>query len=194
MGDTTNQGTAGTESGAGTANDTQQGAKGGQQQAGAQQQGDDFQAITSQDELNRIIDQRLGRERAKFGDYEDLKAKAAQLDQIEEANKTELQRATDSRTAAEKRAEKAEYELLRERVARTKGVPPSSISGATKEELEASAAELLAWRGDTEKQQEQKRKASPTGGDGFKSGATGNGTAKDPKERAAEALRLMRNR
>lgn len=52
---------------------------------GGQSQG--FTPPASQEELNRIIDKRLERERAKFADYEDLKAKAARVEAAEDALK-----------------------------------------------------------------------------------------------------------
>lgn len=61
----------------------------------------DFRPITSQDELDRRIGERLERERSKFADYEDLKSKAARLDEIEDANKTEIQKAQERLQAAE---------------------------------------------------------------------------------------------
>lgn len=47
----------------------------------------------TQDELNAQIAERLARERAKFSDYNDIKAKAAKLEQIEAANATEQEKA-----------------------------------------------------------------------------------------------------
>lgn len=60
---------------------------------------DEFKPITSQDDLNRIISDRVNRERAKFADYKDVKAKAAELDGIKQANQTEAQKA-EARIAA----------------------------------------------------------------------------------------------
>lgn len=59
----------------------------------------EFTPITSQDELNRIIGERV--KRAKPADYNDLKAKAARLDEIEQANKSEIEKATERVTKAE---------------------------------------------------------------------------------------------
>lgn len=55
----------------------------------------EFIPIQSQDDLNKIIKERIDRERAKYADYADVKAKAAQLDRIAEANKTEAQKTAD---------------------------------------------------------------------------------------------------
>lgn len=58
----------------------------------------------TQADLDAIIGKRLARAEAQFSDYDDLKAKAARLDEIEEANKTEAQKAADRISAAEAEA------------------------------------------------------------------------------------------
>lgn len=51
----------------------------------------------TQEEVNAIVEKRLARAKSTPpADYEELKAKAAKLDELEEANKTELERATDA--------------------------------------------------------------------------------------------------
>ena len=64
----------------------------------------DFKPITSQDELNRLLNERLARERSKYADYKDVKAKAAKLDEIEQANKSEIDKAMDRVAKAEAEA------------------------------------------------------------------------------------------
>ena len=49
----------------------------------------------TQAEMNAIISDRLSRERSKYADYDDLKAKAQQFDAAQEAGKTELQKANE---------------------------------------------------------------------------------------------------
>lgn len=63
-----------------------------------------FQPITSQADLDRILGERLTRERAKYADYKDLKAKAQQLDVIEESKKTEIQKVQDALAKAQAEA------------------------------------------------------------------------------------------
>ena len=53
----------------------------------------------TQAELDAIVADRLARERAKYPDYENLKAKAAKYDAAEEAGKSELQKATDQQVS-----------------------------------------------------------------------------------------------
>lgn len=75
-----------------------------------------FAAITSQEDFDRRIQDRIARVKATPpSDYEDLKAKAAKLAELEEANKTELEK-------AQERAEKAERDATAaaELVQRTK--------------------------------------------------------------------------
>ena len=101
---------------------------------------EEFKAPTSKEELDKIIAAEL----AKFADYDELKGKAAKLDEAEQASKTELQRAQEAAQAAEKRAQEAEAKVTRAEVAEAKGVPASVLRGTTKEELEAHADEVLA--------------------------------------------------
>ena len=56
----------------------------------------------TQDEVNAIIAERLKRDRGERADYDELKAKAAKLDEIEEANKTELQKANERAESLQK--------------------------------------------------------------------------------------------
>lgn len=56
-------------------------------------------ATFTQDDVNRMVADRLSRERSKFSDYDDLKAKAAQLDQLQEANASDLEKATKAARA-----------------------------------------------------------------------------------------------
>lgn len=150
--------------------------------------GSDFQPITSQEALDKIIGQRIDGVKKKYAGFEELKAKAAKFDEFQEASKSELQRVTE-------RAQQLEAELASEReragkasVASAKGVPVSALSGSTLEEWEAAADALLEWRA---QQLAQEKTAKPARG--LKSGATGSDSLMDPKERAAQALRLLRN-
>lgn len=99
----------------------------------------------TQEDVNRIVQNRV----AKYADYDDLKAKAAKLDEIEEANKSELQKATE-------RAENLQKELdgmkqaeairtMRDAVAKETGVPADLLTGGTEEECKAQAEAIKAY-------------------------------------------------
>ena len=81
--------------------------------------------------------------RAKVRELEPLAKKARDL---EDANKTEVEKAAERLTAAEQRAQEAELRALRLEVAADKGLTPAQarrLVGTSKEELEADADELL---------------------------------------------------
>lgn len=80
-----------------------------------------YKAPESQAELDRIIGERLAREREKFADYADLKTKATEYDKALEAAKTEQEKAveaaksegrTEALTAANARLVAAEARAL----------------------------------------------------------------------------------
>lgn len=73
--------------------------------------------------------------------------KAKQFDDFTEAQKTELQKATDRADQAEAHAAEVEQRALRAEVAAAKGVPAELLAGSTLEELEASADKLIEFRG-----------------------------------------------
>lgn len=111
---------------------------------GAEPQGAEQRTFTQED-VNRL----LGKERAKYKGFADLKKKAEAYDELQERGKTELERATA-------RAEKAETELARlaaereradmvRRVARETGVSADLLAmmrGDAEEDIRAAAEEL----------------------------------------------------
>lgn len=109
---------------------------------------DAFKAPSSQEELDRIIQARLDRERKRFADYDELKRAADRLSEIESANKTEAEKTAERLAAAEKRAAELEAKAIRAEVAAAKGVPAVLLTGSTQEELEAAADALIAFRGE----------------------------------------------
>jgi len=78
-----------------------------------------------------------------------LSEKAKRLDELEEANKTELERVQSALAEAQETAKKALESKLRSDVAAAKGVPAGLLTGSTQEELEAAADALLAFKGTT---------------------------------------------
>jgi erythromycin esterase-like protein len=101
------------------------------------------QAFTQAD-VDRIVKERVQREKAKYADYDDLKTKAGNATTLEE------------RVAQiERQAQESESRALRAEVANAKGLTPSQakrLVGATRDELEADADELLKDIGAQKKQ------------------------------------------
>lgn len=108
--------------------------------------GDEFTPPSSQEELNRIIEKRLERERSKFADYDDLRKRAAKLDEIEAEQMSEVERAQKRAEEAEAAAEKARTEMLRFRVASKHGISSEDaelfLTASDEETLEAQAKRL----------------------------------------------------
>ena len=108
-----------------------------------------MQTFTQQD-VDRIVSERLAREKAKYEDYDSLKEKAALYDAAEEASKTELQKAQDKADKLQKlldeRNRADEVRQLREKVAKETGVPSELLTGETEEECKAWAEKLKEYK------------------------------------------------
>lgn len=107
----------------------------------------------TQEEVNAIIGERIGREREKYADYEALKEKAVKFDEMEEASKTELQRATEKAAALETELltikKSNEVREVREKVAKDTGVPAHLLSGETEEACMDQAYAILSYKNES---------------------------------------------
>lgn len=103
----------------------------------------------TQDDVNRIVEDRLKREREKFADYSVLKEKSEKFDAMEEANKSELQKALDRANALETeladRKKADEVREVREKVAKETGIPVHLLKGATEEECKEEAKAIAEF-------------------------------------------------
>lgn len=113
----------------------------------------EFKAIETQEELNRIIGERIQRvkdqEKAKYADYDALKEKAEKYDAAVADYETQLKDLNEKvaghdQTVAEltAKAAKAETELLKTRIANESGIPyelAGRITGETEEDLRKDA-------------------------------------------------------
>lgn len=99
-----------------------------------------FKPITSQEELNRLIGQRIAKVESRFGDYEDVKAKAAKFDEAQEAAKSDLEKATARAEAAESKVKEYEQRTQiatwKSEIVKDSKVPAEALRGTTREELE----------------------------------------------------------
>lgn len=124
---------------------------------------------------------------------------ADKVREFEDRDKSEQQKLADQVATLQKQiADKdlevaqAQHASLRAAVAAEEGVPISGLTGATKEELVASAKELIAWRDAAAAASAVKRPPKSPAPAGLKSGASSTGdTPTDKKERAAMALRQL---
>jgi hypothetical protein len=105
------------------------------------------------------------RQRAKTAEAENADLKK-RLDDLEGKDKSEIQKATDRATAAEQRADKAEQRATRLEVAMNKGLTAAQakrLVGATAEELEADADEILETFGGRKPADDGDKKDPPGG-------------------------------
>lgn len=128
----------------------------------------------TQDEVNKMISERVAREKAKYADYEQIKEKAGKYDQTVESSKTDLQKATERADAAEKELEaykKAESaRTIRAKVAAEMGVPAEALTGEDEDTCKAQAKAMLDYF---------KPNAYPNVKDGGENNKTGKRTTAD---------------
>lgn len=100
----------------------------------------------TQEEVNSFLAKDRKQMAEKYADYEALKEKASRLDEIEAANKSELEKATEKavRLESELKAIKEAEAIrgIREEVAKNTGIPAHLLTGNTKEECEAQATAI----------------------------------------------------
>ena len=103
----------------------------------------------TQEEVNSIVKERLERAKSQFSDYDTLKAKASKYDELEEANKTELQKANDKVASLESElnALKTANEIreIREKVAQDTGVPINLLTADTEDACKEQAIAILTY-------------------------------------------------
>jgi len=92
-------------------------------------QGPGDEKTFTQAEVNQLMGDRVARERAKYTDYDDLKAKAVKLQGIEDAQKSELQKAQEALETAQ-RAGKAAIAIANTRLVRAEFIAQAANAGA----------------------------------------------------------------
>lgn len=130
----------------------------------------------TQEEVDAIIEKRLARANSKFSDYDDLKAKAAKFDEVENANKSELQKAQEREAELQKQvdaytSEKQQQEWKAE-VSKKTNVPADLLRGSSLEEIQTHAEQLSAVLN-----------PKPKGAPLHNQGTQPSGTPKDADER-----------
>lgn len=154
-----------------------------QEAAAEQQEAQQTGKVFTQAEIDKIINDRLTREKSKFADYETLKEKAKKHDDLENSLKSEQQRIEEDREQWKTRASSAELDAIRYGIALEKGLTKTQakrLVGSTPEELAADADELL-----------KDLKATQTVPD---YGQGGRGSSAPPKADANAWLRQMAGR
>ncbi len=117
---------------------------------------DEFKPITTQDDLNKVIADRVARERAKYADYKDVKAKATRLDEIEQANQTEAEKTAKRIADLETELNNTRRDSMRLTIASAHGITDADdielfLTGTDEETLSRQAKRLADREADRKK-------------------------------------------
>lgn len=103
----------------------------------------------TQDEVNKIVQERLFKERQKYNDYDALSEKAKKYDEEQEKNKSDLEKLTERNNALESELnalkQEAEIKAIREKVSLESNVPINLLTGNTEEECISQAEAIKAY-------------------------------------------------
>ena len=103
----------------------------------------------TQAEVDAIVGDRLKRDRQKYADYETLKEKADKFDQMEDANKTELERMAEKNKELQTELDNIRRENLvreaRQTVANETGIPVTLLTGETEDECRQQAKAIAEY-------------------------------------------------
>ena len=100
-----------------------------------------FEAITSQEQLDKILSKRLERERAKYSDYEELKQKAAEAAD----SRSEVEKLHDRVKELEQERHQSAVEAAKAKAASEYGVPADLLVGDDTDAIEAHAKRLAEY-------------------------------------------------
>lgn len=141
--------------------------EGGGGDGGSGGSGDGAPQTFTQQQVNDLIAREKGKITSKYGDYDQLKTAAQELQTLKAASQTDLERLTGERDTLKGQHGSLSAENMRLKVALKKGlvgdkaVLAERLTGSTPEEMENDADELLKLLGG--------------GGTGFDGGARGSG-------------------
>lgn len=113
------------------------------------QQTENTEKTFTQAEVDAIVGDRLKRDRQKYADYDTLKEKADKFDAMEEANKSELQKAIERGDALQVELDKLKganaVREMRNKVAEETGVPAHLLTGKTEDECREQAQAIVEY-------------------------------------------------
>ena len=115
----------------------------------------EFKPITTQEEFDAAIKERLSREKAKYSDYDQLKSRVTELETENVGLKSTIEATNQSKADADKQLEEMQNQIsnyetanLRTRVALQHGLPydlADRLQGTDEESLKADAERLAGY-------------------------------------------------
>ena len=126
---------------------------------GKQEKGDmrmsEFKPITTQEEFDAAIKERLSREKAKFSDYDQLKSRVTELETENVGLKSTIEASNQSKADSDKQLEEMQKQIagyetanLRTRIALQNGLPydlADRLQGTDEESFKADAERLASF-------------------------------------------------
>lgn len=120
----------------------------------------EFKPITTQEEFDAAIKGRLSREKEKYGDYEQLKSRVAELEEENVGLKSTIEATNQSKADADKQLEELQSQIagyetasLRTRIALQYGLPydlADRLQGTDEDSFKADAERLASFVKHTE--------------------------------------------
>ena len=115
----------------------------------------EFKPITTQEEFDAAIKERLSREKAKYSDYDQLKSRVTELETENVGLKSTIEANNQSKADADKQLEKMQSQIagyetasLRTRIALQNGLPydlADRLQGIDEESLKSDAERLASF-------------------------------------------------
>ena len=126
---------------------------------GKQEKGDmrmsDFKPITTQEEFDAAIKERLSREKTKYSDYDQLKSRVTELETENVGLKSTIEASNQSKADSDKQLEEMQKQIagyetanLRTRIALQNGLPydlADRLQGTDEESFKADAERLASF-------------------------------------------------
>lgn len=137
--------------------------------------GDGFKAITSQEEFDRMVADRVKRAEAstakKFEGFDDFKAKADEFDKFKASNQSEAEKAAERMTKLEQDLADERLANLRRRIANEHKITDADdislfLTGSDEETLTAQAKRLSDREADRKKNNNRVTREGTSTGDG----------------------------
>lgn len=149
-------------------------------------------AVITQEQMNKLLAAQKRDIENQYSGFDDIRAKAEQFDALTETAKTDIQRfqdqlqsATSERDALKAEKESLATQLLRQKICASKGLDADlwdRVTGTSEEDIAADVEKLVAkFQPATRVQLGSRSGSGASAPDG-----------KNPKERAAQALRGLR--
>ena len=100
----------------------------------------------TQEEVDKLLGQRLYEERAKYADYAELKSKAEKHDELEQMIEDAKTKNTELQSKIDSLQRDIDIGNIRKKVSAETGIPADLLTGETEESCKTQAEAMIKWR------------------------------------------------